>query len=125
MRQELDDKLCANYPNLYKERNLGPQQTCMCWGFPGDGWYDLIDELSQVLEPLGIVAAQVKEKFGCLRFYTNGEKLEDIDVVDAAINKAMDQSLVTCELCGEPGKMRGVRWMMVRCDKCHEAGRRG
>lgn len=35
MRKELDDKLCKDFPNLYKERSMKPQQTCMCWGFPG------------------------------------------------------------------------------------------
>jgi len=95
----------------------------MCWGFPGDGWYDLIDKLSQVLEPLGVVAVQVKQKFGGLRFYTNGASELDSDAVRTAIRMAEEQAIHTCELCGEPGELRGDGWLIVRCDKCYEEGK--
>ena len=45
MNDELDKKLCEKYPKIFAERNLSETETCMCWGFPGDGWYHLIDEL--------------------------------------------------------------------------------
>ena len=70
MKEELEKKLVEKYPNLYKDYGGDMTKTCMHWGFAhGDGWYNLIDELSTKLEPHGIVAAQVKEKFGGLRFY--------------------------------------------------------
>lgn len=120
MKQELDDKLCKKYPGLYRNRNMDPRFTCMCWGFPGDGWYNLLDELSAILEPLGVIADQVKEKFGGLRFYYHGGKYDDTSKIDAAIQKAEEVAMKTCEICGEPGKVRGGGWMQVRCDKCDE-----
>jgi hypothetical protein len=52
MEKELDDKLVKKYPLLYADRNKSMMETCMCWGFPGSGWYSLIDELSAKLEKL-------------------------------------------------------------------------
>src|SRR5579864_3526705 len=79
MKKELDDKLVESFPNLYADRHASMQETCMCWGFPGDGWFDLIFELSKKLELMILLlpeeqrkemkASQVKEKFGGLRFY--------------------------------------------------------
>lgn len=45
MNKHLDDYLCKTYPKIFAERNLPMTQTCMCWGFPGDGWFHLIDAL--------------------------------------------------------------------------------
>ena len=46
MRKELDDKLCAKYPKLFRDRHAPMTVTCMCWGFDcGDGWYNIIDAL--------------------------------------------------------------------------------
>lgn len=46
MKQELDDKLCAKYPRLFRDRHAPMTETCMCWGFDcGDGWYNIINQL--------------------------------------------------------------------------------
>lgn len=46
MRRELDEKLCAKYPKLFRDRHAPMTVTCMCWGFDvGDGWYNIIDAL--------------------------------------------------------------------------------
>jgi hypothetical protein len=46
MRKELDEKLCAKYPEIFRDRNAPMTHTCMCWGFDcGDGWYNIIDAL--------------------------------------------------------------------------------
>lgn len=51
MRKELDDKLCKRFPVLYQDRRAPMTQTCMCWGFDhGDGWFDIIWQLSLALE---------------------------------------------------------------------------
>jgi len=120
MRQELDEKLCKEFPNLYGDRYQSPQATCMCWGFCcGDGWYDIIYDLSKVLEPNGIVASQVKEKFGTLRFYIcGGDENTDHDAVRAAIDKAEELSTKTCEYCGKPGSLRSGSWLKTLCDEC-------
>lgn len=52
MNEELDKKLCTDFPLLYRDRRANMKHTCMCWGFPGTGWHDLIRDLSSKLEPL-------------------------------------------------------------------------
>ena len=52
MKEELDKKLVKAFPLLYGDRYASMQSTCMCWGFPGDGWFDVIWGLSSKLEPL-------------------------------------------------------------------------
>jgi hypothetical protein len=53
VNEELDKKLVNNFPLLYSDRHASMQDTCMCWGFDcGDGWFDIIWDLSSKLEPL-------------------------------------------------------------------------
>lgn len=53
MKKELDEKLTQEHPTLFGDRFAPMTQTCMCWGFGvGDGWYDLLKEAADQLEPL-------------------------------------------------------------------------
>ena len=134
MKEEFDKKLCEKYPKIFKNRNGSMQETCMCWGFShGDGWYDIIDSLCASIqnhinnkryqfremsqedfdEEHQVVAAQVKEKFGGLRFYVDGGD----DWVYGAISMAESMSYRTCEVCGAPGKTRGTGWVRTTCDQ--------
>lgn len=117
MRKELDDLLCALAPKLYAQRNMPASQTCMCWGFPGDGWFGLLLEASVALEALNlrIQAVQVKEKFGTLRFYIGGPDFND-ERVQAIVRRAEERSCVECETCGAAGKRRGGGWIQTLCD---------
>jgi hypothetical protein len=130
MKEELDNKLVKAFPLLYGDRNAPMQSTCMCWGFPGDGWFDLIWDLSSKLEPLiqkfidenqdtelYPKAFQVKEKFGGLRFYmTCGT-----DEISDLISEAEALSLKTCEECGKPAEGQVlVARIHTLCDYCHE-----
>ncbi len=128
MRQELDEALVKDFPNLYANRRN--KKACIWWGFEcGDGWEPLIRALSQEVEAI-IVAMpekerkkfrvqQVKEKFGTLRFYMGIAH----DGIRAAIDKAEAASAVTCESCGKPGCMRNNEgWFSVMCDE-HQAER--
>jgi len=132
MNEEQDKTLCAKYPNLYRDRNESMYSTCMCWGFScGPGWYNIIDELSAKLEAEIVLlkegfegdpsnlpaAAQVKEKFGGLRFYMTSST----DTMQKAIADAEDKSYLTCEDCGEEGKERTDRgWIRTLCEKCNK-----
>jgi len=60
-----------------------------------------------------VIAMQVKEKFGTLRFYYNGGDA----VVRGMTSMAESMSAVTCEICGSPGKSRGGSWITTLCDK--------
>jgi len=129
MREELDKKLVKAFPLLYGDRNAPKQSTCMCWGFPGDGWFDLIWDLSSKLEPiiqkfidenqdteLYPKAFQVKEKFGGLSFYMTCGTDEIFDLIEEAVAL----SYKTCEVCGKPGEERPNGWIHTLCDYCHE-----
>lgn len=119
MTPALQKRIFATAPTLYKRRKLPMTQTCMCWGIePGDGWFDIIMDLSQTLEPYaisdGVRAEQVKEKFGVLCFYVSNY----VEPVEALIDAAEDASSRTCEDCGEPGTLRTGGWMRTLCDGC-------
>ena len=105
MKDELQTKLINNYPNLYSRCHY---LSC------GDGWYNLIDELSAKLEPLGVVVMQVKEKFSGLRFYIDIGTDEAFDL----IREAESKSVHICEKCGKPGETRATGWIKTLCDEC-------
>lgn len=132
MKQELDELLCAKYPKIFKDRHGDMRKTLMCWGFEcGDGWFNIIDQLCANIqnhidwnnenhakgfehykEIPQVVAVQVKEKFGTLRFYTSGGD----DTIDGMVRMAESMSAVTCEECGAPGQLRGRGWLYTACD---------
>lgn len=128
MNQDLDNKLCKDFPNLFVDRKASMQVTCMCWGFAcGDGWYGIIREAAEQLEPLIVEikqkypndfprASQVKEKFGTLRFYLSHGTDQMYDIVSEAERK----SDTTCEYCGKKGKLRKGGWLKTLCNTCHK-----
>ena len=59
-----------------------------------------------------ITASQVKEKFGGLRFYTNGYT----DEISGMISMAESMSYRTCEVCGAPGRSNSYGWISTLCD---------
>ena len=121
MKKELDEKLCAKYPEIFKDRHGKVTETLMCWGFDvEDGWYQLIDDLCAALCLIAVrekvdppVAVQVKEKFGGLRFYIN----RGSDAMHDAINHAEDRSYMVCEICSKPGRLNKYGWLRVRCEE--------
>jgi hypothetical protein len=65
-----------------------------------------------------VVVAQIKEKFGGLRFYYDGGD----EKVDGMVRMAESWAALTCEECGKPGVMRSGGWIRTLCDE-HEAER--
>ena len=136
MREELDNDLCTKYPKIFVNRHGDPKETLMCWGFEcRDGWHTILDLLcaniqhyidwqnqqvgkgySQYKTVPQLVAVQVKEKFGTLRFYTEGGD----EKTDGMIRMAESMSAVTCESCGNRGQLRHGGWIRTLCDQ-HEA----
>ena len=83
MNKELELKLVEKYPIIFSQYGGDMRNTCMAWGMTcSDGWYNLIDELCKDIttiigdKNIKVVAAQVKEKFGGLRFYYDIESPE-------------------------------------------------
>lgn len=65
-----------------------------------------------------VYVAQIKEKFGGLRFYYDGGD----DVVSGMVRMAESWADKTCESCGNVGKQRHGGWVRTLCD-VHEAER--
>jgi hypothetical protein len=115
MTNSLELKLRGNFPKLLRDMYGSPKETCMAWGIScDDGWYDLIYNLCSELQCWSdaygkqIVATQIKEKFGGLRFYISidGDVSDDgWSQVNTIISKYEDISLDTCELTGGFGEM--------------------
>lgn len=125
MTPELDEKLCARYPKIFVNRHADMMTTAMCWGIScSDGWYNILDQLCaniqhhidwqnrEAVKVAQVVATQVKEKFGGLRFYYDGGD----DYIRGLTTMAESMSEVTCETCGAPGKQRGGGWVYTACD---------
>ena len=92
MDQRLDDILCSRYPNIFAERHGDPVATSMCWGFEvDDGWFTLLDvlcrELQRETDERGapqVVATQVKQKAGSLRFHVTCASDRQQSMIDFA-----------------------------------------
>jgi len=121
--------LWKKYSSIFSGRYLSIQESLIPFGFEcGDGWYKIIDELCETLcrlidgTDIEIIATQVKEKFGGLRFYyytedaTNEMSKKIMDIVD----HAEDLSYKTCEQCGKPGKVIGEGWLVTLCKECEK-----
>lgn len=72
--------IVKKYPNLFRDYGGDMRVTCLAWGFEcGSGWMKIIDSIGQQLTDLDVekyvIADQVKEKFGGLRFYYHTENL--------------------------------------------------
>lgn len=83
----------------------------------GPGWTDLFDAtftwLDQVAHDRHWSPSQVKEKFGSLRFYWNGD-LPDLG--EEIIEAAEHVSGHLCEVCGAPGQLKSDSgWWSTRC----------
>ena len=82
----------------------------------GAGWKDLYQPLIDECNAKGIAVAQVKEKFGGLRFYTDGT---DPDL-QQKIFAAEAKSYTVCEICGKPGTPTKGGWIRTLCEE-HKA----
>ena len=120
MDKKLQDKLYKKYPKIFKDRNRSIRESCMGWGIDtGNGWYKILDILCSLLQwdtdenkyPQ-VVASQVKEKYGGLRFYTNGEN----DTQHGMIKFACALSELTCEECGSMTDVTQTSgWIVTLC----------
>lgn len=112
MRPDLDALLCKRYPEIFRDI-----RSIEC----GDGWIEILDSMChQISEAVKagtmppVIATQVKEKFGSLRFcYYGGD-----DETERLADLAEEQSEKVCEMCGKPGTMQTKGFYKVRCGDC-------
>ena len=144
MHSEKQETLVSRYPEIFRDYNGDPQRTCMAWGIEcGDGWFDLIDTICKAIQnqtehvnrlwpnlKFGVVAAQVKEKYGTLRFYNEfiyADGLEEHDrdrlekyitQVNGMVSFAEFMSGRICEVYGQKGSLDGSSFPRCRCKEC-------
>lgn len=113
MSPELENKLIKKYPDLFRDVNKSPMESCMCWGTEfGDGWFDIMDNLCGYLTDLRksryfslrlkeeingseyynlycpeIVFLQTKEKYGTLCIYWNFKEAENSEELRSRLVK--------------------------------------
>jgi hypothetical protein len=88
-----------------------------------DGWFEILWRLCADQGPLvaelekvtgeRFVVLQVKEKLDTLRFYVS----HHTDAIDGRIAEVQEESSRTCEICGQPGRLRSGRWIQTLCDE--------
>lgn len=96
----------------------------------GEGWWPILETLcgqiqhhidwkKKQLEVIPqVTVAQIKEKFGGLRFYYDGGD----DYISGLVDMAESCASRICEECGAPGTSRDGGWIKTLCD-IHEAER--
>jgi hypothetical protein len=125
---EFARKMEGKYPKLFRQPYGGFAV--------GQGWWPIIEALCDQInhhvewkqnqkEKYGrgegcadVTVAQIKEKFGGLRFYYDGGD----DEVSGMVRMAESWASHSCEECGAPGKSRSGGWIKTLCDT-HEAER--
>jgi hypothetical protein len=94
----------------------------------GEGWWPILTNLcaniqhhldwknkkSEVVPQ--VTVAQIKEKFGGLRFYYSGGD----DTIDGMVRMAEAWAGNTCEDCGAPATKQTTGWIKNVCDKHFE-----
>lgn len=132
MDLKLQDKLYERFKFYRPYQSL--TNSLMGFGFEcGDGWYQLIWNLSEEIEDLltkhnvsldYFDVFQVKEKYGGLRFYyiLVNDKEDTATELYKIVDKYEKLSLKICEMCGKEGKLQeGANgWLKVLCRVCEE-----
>jgi hypothetical protein len=120
---DIIDTLCGNIQNRI-DNVIRQREYTIEWNKDvNDPDYDWADrsfvkrkerEVPELVEQ--VVAKQIKEKFGTLRFYYDGGD----DYIRGLEAMAASMSGVICEECGSPGTSRSTkkqRWVRVLCEK--------
>ena len=108
-RNRWTGQVAENYDYDYNEWEAIP----LGWQY-AFGW-ELLNDLAEVVKKNNLTnfqIEQIKEKFGELRIYTNGD-----DEVYTIIDKYTLKSQITCIICGEPAKYISKGWICPYCEK--------
>lgn len=107
MSPHLSQQLYSIWPSIFAERALSRDDSAMAWGIAcGDGWFPLIDALCRCLQretddgAPQVVARQVKEKLGRLRFHVGFAAGDASPRQRAMIGMAEELSSRVCDTCG-------------------------
>lgn len=155
------DGFMDRFPILFQDSKKPMTETCMCWGIECPiGWFHILEQLCTVLEfynmefvknhGIAVIAAQVKEKFGTLRFYYDVRPVGENGIVkyepdelptdkdrqrmiamdylemlaDNIIREADNMTEKTCADCGVPlddeNFVETKGWISYICKECDE-----
>lgn len=117
MKEEYEELLFARHHKILakvKSRGLAV----------GNGWFNIIDLLCAGLQSVTdgggpqVVAVQIKQKFGGLRFYVDTHSRAQGVLIEQAERMAER----TCEMCGAPGEQISLDgWVVVTCPEHRNA----
>jgi hypothetical protein len=106
MNPQLTALLYERYPRIFQE-HAQPESQMSKGIATGDGWFVLLDALCSILQfgcdhndAPQIVAQQIKERGGVLRFHA----FNRTDRQDGMIQMAEAMSARICDVCGQSGK---------------------
>lgn len=103
-----------------KTTNLGSTPADLFGIECGEGWAKLYNPLIIICQFTGSGIAQIKEKFGGLRFYIHSGPEWLYDLIETAEN----QSYHVCEQCGSTNDVstEGPGWIQTLCGDCKNGG---
>ena len=137
MKEELENQLISKYPLIFSQRceiscgdgwyqlvdtlcgtiqgHIHSVERQRTWALEKNAKNADVDtDPYDVPEPVvQVIAQQIKEKFGTLRFYTTGGD----GYIHGAIQMADTMSEHICEECGNVGKRRPGSWIRTLCDQ--------
>ena len=118
MNIDLENALYEAWPQTFRQKDLGPAETSMCWGIQcDDGWAGLIDALCEVTTAHAwagahavLAATTVKQKVASLRVHFD----QHCEFCHGARRLVEALSTRICEVTGRPGvrctaRGRGVK----------------
>lgn len=117
MDQIFENHFCTHYPEIFPSSG---DEIAPYFGFEcRNGWFELLDATCTLIQKhqqdqlcAPVIAAQVKEKFGTLRFYYRGGD----DYIGRLIDLAEYLSESICDVCGKPGQtLERGKWLRTRC----------
>ena len=123
------EELIEKYPKIFKDYEGNPGRVN--WLDLPKGWVPIIDKLCGCIQfyvdhhtkytkegpikPEQVECFQMKEKFGGLRFYTNGHD----NVVEGMITMAEYICDHTCDQCGSEEDLGTTSgWITIKCRNC-------
>jgi len=120
MNKELEKTLMEKYPKIFPQKTEETKDEPIYeWGIEcHDGWYNLLDSCFDLIQRYidsrydktkQVIACQIKQKYGSLRFYYDGGD----DVVDGIVRTIEYLSHDICEDCGTSGPVKTV------CNSCN------
>jgi hypothetical protein len=109
--EEKYPKMFANpYGGFAVDKGWWPIIESLCANIQSHtDWWNKNRETRPVVEQ--VVVAQIKEKFGGLRFYYDGGD----DQISGMVRMAEAWASHACEECGAPGTLGGKGWIKTLC----------